>query len=511
MGDDMNFLANPYFSGLQLAPSVPLSPFSVPVEQTRAMPTRPLGPVPEDDGFRPLAPADAMMFLGRSFDPTTTYRRNRLTGEIQAGDGSPLTKDAEQSTAKPDGDKPTQEPPPLAASTEDADAARRKEAEALMRAAAAKRGAAGGVDNFVRSLAQGASFGLGDEIAAAGDATVGPAVDWALSKVGLGKTNTSTAPSWSERYWQNLENERAQNKAYADAHPGWDTTGRVVGGIAGTAATLPRALLATGAGWSGLGKAGATGVGLGAINGFGEGEGGFSPRLDNAVKGALIDAASRTALYPMQVAGRWLGKAAIESGPGRYVAEKVIVPGFNVAADAADRVAARRRPTSPAGMFANVAEKLRSNAPAHILDNASARRFGNVMREGGDDAASAASVVERVGPGHLGSLNSATQRYQQRLEALPRRTPMDPDEAILASSKPDFLTSIRAAIARHDRFGNDAVRANTLRRITQGDWADDAEFLQRIAAQLSGAGRPNPNHIQRGVTAGVGSYARRQE
>ncbi len=510
MRDDMTFLANPYFSGLQLSPSVPLAPFSMPGDQSRAMPTRPLGPVPEDDGFRPLAPADAMMFLGRNYDPARAYRRNRLTGEIQAADGSPLDKGAEQPTAKPEGDKPAQEPPPTVAS-KDAGAVRRSEAEAIMQAAAAKRGAAGSVDNLVRSLAQGASFGLGDEIAAAGDATVGPVLDWALGKVGLGKTNTSAAPSWSERYRQNLDNERVQNKTYADAHPGWDTTGRVVGGIAGTAATLPRALLATGAGWSGLSKAAMTGAGLGAVNGFGEGEGGFGPRLDNAVNGALIDAASRTALYPMQVAGRWLGKAATESGPGRYVAEKVIVPGFNVAADAADRVAAGLRPLSPAGMFANVAEKLRSNAPTHILDNASARRFGNVMREGGDDAASAASVVERIGPGYLGSLNSATQRYQQRLEALPRRTPMDPDEAILASSKPDFLTSIRAAIARHDRFGNDDVRANTLRRITQGGWADDVEFLQRIAAQLSGTGRSSPNHIQRGLTAGVGSYGRRQE
>ena len=503
MRDDMTFLANPYFGGLQLSPSVPLAPFSTPGNQSRAMQTRPLGPVPEDDGFRPLGPADAMMFLGRSFDPTRIYRRNRLTGEIQAADGSPLDKGTEQPTAKPEDDKPSQEPPPTVATK---DAVSRKESEATTQSAAAKRGAAGGVDNFGRSMAQAASLGFGDEIAAAGDATVGPGLDWALGKVGLGKTNTSTAPNWSERYRQNLENERAQNKAYADVHPAWDTTGRIVGGIAGTAATLPRALLTTGVGLSGHGAAAATGAGLGAITGFGEG--GFGPRLGNAVKGALIDAASRSALYPMQVAARGLGNVAIESGTGRYIAEKVMVPGFNVAAGAADRVAASLRPLSPAGMFANVAEKLRSSVPTHILDNASARRFGNVMREGGDDAASAASVLERTGPGALAYLNPATQRYRQRLEALSRRTPMDPDEAI-ASSKPDALTSVLAAAERHERFGNDAVRANTLRRITQGDWADDAEFLQRIAAQLSGAGRPN--HIQRGLTAGVAPQARRQE
>ena len=499
MRDDMTFLANPYFSGLQLAPSVPLSPFSIPVpgfnEQPRAMQTRPLGPVPEDDGFRPLAPADAMMFLGRGFDPSRIYRRNRLTGEIQAGDGSSPDKDAEQSATKPEGDKPAQEP-----------------LEVTTHEAATKRGAAGGVDNFVRSAAQAASLGLGDEIAAAGDATVGPALDWALGKVGLGKTNTSTAPSWSERYRQNLENERVQNKAYADAYPTWDTTGRIAGGIAGTAATLPRALPTAGTGLSGLGTAAATGAGLGGAAGFGEGEEGFGARLDNAAKGAVADAVFRGALYPVGLVARGLGNAAIESGPGRYIAEKVVAPGFNVAAAAADRVATKLRPLSPASLFANAADRLRLSAPAHIVDNASARRFGNVMREGRDDAASAASALERTGPGALlADINPATQRYRQRLEALSNRTPMDLDEAILAfpTSGADSIKRALAAAARHERFGNDAVRANSLRRITQGDWADNAEFLQRMATQFSGAGRPN--HIQRGLAAGLTPQARRQE
>jgi hypothetical protein len=225
-------------------------------------------------------------------------------------------------------------------------------------------------------------------------------------------------------------------------------------------------------------------------------------------------AVMRGVLYPAGLLVPRIGNAVMESGPGRYIAEKVVVPGFNVAAGAADRVAAALRPSSPASMFANVAEKLRSGAPTQIVDNASARRFGNVVREGRDDATSAASTLDKLGPGtQLADINSVTQRYRQRLEALSKdRAPKDVDEGILAfpTSIADGLKRAFAGVARHERFGNDAVRDNTLQRITRGDWGDNAEFLDRMAAQLAGAGR-SPNHIQRGLGGWLVPQPRRQE
>ncbi len=53
--------------------------------------------VPEP-GYRPLSLAEAQMFLGRQYDRTQAYRRNRLTGEIEAVD-SP----AAQTSAEPAG------------------------------------------------------------------------------------------------------------------------------------------------------------------------------------------------------------------------------------------------------------------------------------------------------------------------------------------------------------------------------------------------------------------------
>ena len=100
--DEMIFLTNPYLAGLRLASPEPLSPSLPAVNvQPRVAPPRALGPVApttEDDGFRPLPAADARMFLGRNYDPARTYRRNRLTGEIEPMGVLPAADDIEQTT-----------------------------------------------------------------------------------------------------------------------------------------------------------------------------------------------------------------------------------------------------------------------------------------------------------------------------------------------------------------------------------------------------------------------------
>ncbi|HYC64293.1 MAG TPA: hypothetical protein VEC14_06145, partial [Reyranellaceae bacterium] len=65
-------------------------------------------------------------------------------------------------------------------------------------------------DSIVRSFAQGASFGLADEIAAGGDATFGPLVDR------FRRSGTSQAKTWRERYDENLKRERKTDKQFAD-------------------------------------------------------------------------------------------------------------------------------------------------------------------------------------------------------------------------------------------------------------------------------------------------------
>jgi len=174
-------------------------------------------------------------------------------------------------------------------------------------------------DNVVRSLAQGASFGFADELAAAGDAAVGPLLDPLLAKIGLGSTNTSTAPSFGERYDQNLGRERTQDKAFSGEHPYVDVGAKVVGGVGSSAAALPAALTSKAPSLLGnILKMGGTGAGLGAVAGFGEGEG-TEGRLANALLGGGIGGALGAAAPVVGVASR----AAMETGPGRAVSNAV--------------------------------------------------------------------------------------------------------------------------------------------------------------------------------------------
>lgn len=148
-------------------------------------------------------------------------------------------------------------------------------------------------DNVMRSLARGASLGFADELAAAGDATAGPAVDWALGKVGLGTSGTSAAPTWSERYTENLAKERAKDTSFDEAHPYVSGAAKLAGGVGGTVAAapfVPEAVTARAATLPGnIAKQAAVGAAAGGVSGFGEGEG--ENRLGNAAVGAATGGA----------------------------------------------------------------------------------------------------------------------------------------------------------------------------------------------------------------------------
>lgn len=280
----------------------------------------------------------------------------------------------------------------------------------MMREGRTKQGQAGGLDNFVRSLAKVPAMGFADEIAAAADATFGPLVDK------FTKSGTSAAPTWNERYTENLGGERAQNKGYSDAHPVWDTAGTVTGGVGGALATLPGFLLRNGTGLvGGLGRSAATGAALGGAQGFGEGEGGFDARLKNAGKGAVVGGAVGGAMYPIAAGVGALGSAIKESKFGRGVADKVIAPGMRWAADKIDDIAPKAIPKSlsaaapegtgplPTGMMADAADTVRMKAPTgdQILDDAAARRIADALQRGGGDVAGMRSTIDDLGPGAM--------------------------------------------------------------------------------------------------------------
>ncbi len=145
----------------------------------------------------------------------------------------------------------------------------------------------GKIDTAMRGAADTLSFGLDNNIAAAGDALFNPIF-------GTGQDGGS----FSERYDKDLAQQRGIDQADHDNRFGYRLGGQVAGGLAQGVGLAKNGLsLASKAleGGKGLMKvAGASaldGAGLGAAQGFGSGDGGFENRLANAGIGAATGGA----------------------------------------------------------------------------------------------------------------------------------------------------------------------------------------------------------------------------
>lgn len=146
------------------------------------------------------------------------------------------------------------------------------------------------------SAVNGITFGFGDELAAGTDALTQP-----LTGSSMGG---SQAPTFGQRYDENLAAERGRQKQFAQTNPVASTVANV-GGAVGTAVLgAPLAVVKGGGLVANSARGALAGATLGGVQGFGEGEGGFDPRMQNATKGAAIGGALGGAL---PVAGAGVG------------------------------------------------------------------------------------------------------------------------------------------------------------------------------------------------------------
>lgn len=127
-------------------------------------------------------------------------------------------------------------------------------------------------DDFVRGVAGGVTSNLMDEIAAGGDAAIG-------HFVGRG----SQAPTFGERYDQNLAAERARDEAAPTAVR---LPGEIAGGVAQATVAAPVRLLQAPTYIGRLARLAGLGAAQGGAAGFGAGEGGAENRLLSAAGGA---------------------------------------------------------------------------------------------------------------------------------------------------------------------------------------------------------------------------------
>ncbi|PDT47334.1 hypothetical protein CO661_14220 [Sinorhizobium fredii] len=200
---------------------------------------------------------------------------------------------------------------PESAASQDA----RNELSSLTQKAANRGDTAGrDVDSFMRGAADMASFGLADEIAAAGGALTGIDGDFG-------------------EYGRNLRVQRIIQNQRDQADPIASTAGRVAGGVA-TAAGAARAGLSPLArlpAKSGLGAriaAGAKeGAAYGGLYGFGSGEGALD-RATDAVGGAAMGGAIGGAVPVVAQGVKSVTKPVTDAvkarvNPGQYASEKI--------------------------------------------------------------------------------------------------------------------------------------------------------------------------------------------
>lgn len=172
----------------------------------------------------------------------------------------------------------------------------------------------GKVDTAMRGAADTLSFGLDNNIAAAGDALFNPVF-------GTGYDGGS----FSERYDKDLAQQRGIDAADGEHRSGYRLGGQIAGGLAQGVGLAKNGLSLTSKALEaekGLMKvAGASaldGLGLGTAQGFGSGEGGFVNRAENAGIGAATGLALGGAI-PLGLAGAGgIAKSIIGSVGARF-------------------------------------------------------------------------------------------------------------------------------------------------------------------------------------------------
>lgn len=286
-------------------------------------------------------------------------------------------------------------------------------------------------DALAQAVGQGATFGFGDEATAAVRAAAPGFSNWMMSGPALQRDESiggsnpppqtvSTAPTFQGRYDEELARERAKAQQFRKDSPALSIGGNIAGGLASTgAAAVAGVPLAFGAAPS-LGgnmvRVGAVGAGLGGVQGFGEGEGGFENRV---MKGALPGAAFGGAVgAAMPVAGA-VGRAAIESAPGQWVSRNVVGP-----------VAQR------------LARVLEGPAPVRSLSAAAPDGTPGPM---GPMTEFAQSVSDPARTGAIERLTTALQRSGMTRDQAERRLAQLGPEAVLADLDPQLLSQARMA------------------------------------------------------------------
>jgi hypothetical protein len=229
------------------------------------------------------------------------------------------------------------------------------------------------VDAGVRGAADMLSFGLADEIAAGGDALFNPIF-------GTG----ASAPTFGERYDQNLAKQRGIDNADVQQNPVERIGGQLAGGV-----LLPGAAADTLAGRAVVGGA------TGGLYGFGSGEGGIGNRLGGAVTGTGLGAVAGPAASVLTSAAGAVAKPVFNA------ASRAISPirGYiNTESEAARRVASALRRDQAADDVPTIGDRLAAsvNDQPMIVADSGGRTTQALARSAANTSPEARTALDRA-------------------------------------------------------------------------------------------------------------------
>jgi hypothetical protein len=260
-------------------------------------------------------------------------------------------------------------------------------------------------NNVVRSVATGVPVlgGIGNNVNAAVNATLAPAVEPFLPDSYNSTKINSPNSSWSDRYNNSLAMQNGMDSGYGDAHPYASTAGQLAGSVGATiagAGMLPPGSVAPGLGGKIIQGASA-GAGIGGADGFTRTQGNLSERLQGAgesglaggVFGGAAPVVARGVGATWNVAGKgWQGLSDWLSGSGMdRKAANVIVEQMQAAGHSPESAAALMDKLGPEGMIADAAPvfsaqtaRASNEASSTIGDALAQRRSGSVARLSSD-------------------------------------------------------------------------------------------------------------------------------
>ena len=264
------------------------------------------------------------------------------------------------------------------------------------------------VDNLVRQAANGITFGYADELASALDALTGR----------------------QKSYDEALAANRGQDDAYAKANPLKAGAANIAGNVASTVAALPAAATAMGPSFLGnVAKSAAVGAGLGGVQGFGEGEGGFEDRAGHAVMGAAAGGVGGGVVPFVGAAGARIAQSA----PGQWVGRNVVAPALVNTGEALGGKVPLRSLSAAAPDSGPVPEGFMQRAGQSLVDAGMAARstaqtgavdrVATALQRGKMSPEDIAQELDRLGPDAvLADVNQALFREARSARTLPGET-----------------------------------------------------------------------------------------